>query len=138
MEYFDVIVCNDVLEHLENPFEVLKHLKHNLSEDGILISSIPNIRYFKVLKKVLFNRDWDYEEHGVMDFTHLRFFTQKSIRKMYENLGYKILKHEGINKSKSLRLWLMKLIPGFQNPDVGYLQFATVVQVADKHKQPKT
>ena len=51
-QYFDVIVCNDVLEHLENPFEVLKHLKHNLSEDGILISSIPNIRYFKVLKKV--------------------------------------------------------------------------------------
>jgi 2-polyprenyl-3-methyl-5-hydroxy-6-metoxy-1,4-benzoquinol methylase len=126
--YFDAVYFNDVLEHLENPYQVLENMKGKLSSEGIIISSIPNMRYFRVLKKLMFQADWKYESQGVMDYTHLRFFTRKSIKRMYEDIGYKIVLHEGINKTKSLQAILLRLIPGFHHSDTGYLHFITVVK----------
>lgn len=127
--YFDAIYFNDVLEHLADPYEVLSAIKEKLATGGVVISSIPNIRFYKALRKIVVNKDWQYEDHGVMDKTHLRFFTKKSIRRMYEELGYTIIKHEGINKSKSIKPFLFYTLTLFTQLDMQYVQFATVAKV---------
>ncbi len=124
--HFDVIYFNDVLEHLLDPYSVLEKMKSKLSPNGKVISSIPNIRYFRTFFKILFNGEWDYTDEGILDRTHVRFFTQKSIRKMYENAGYQVLSHEGINGSRSLKPMLFNIPLGFTAQDIKYRQFATV------------
>ncbi len=126
--YFDVIVCNDVLEHLIDPYTVLDKFRSKLTTAGIVVSSIPNIRFFRSLYDFVFNKNWDYTDNGIMDKTHYRFFTVNSIRKMYENTGYEVLLHEGINPSKSIRplIWNIFMLGTFS--DIKYLQFATVAR----------
>lgn len=128
-EFFDVIYFNDVLEHLADPYSVLEKMKVKLTSNGRIISSIPNIRNHNSLRMFLFGKDWKYEESGVMDHTHLRFFTRKSIRRMYEKLGFKIIKHQGINKTKSLKAYLLNTVLLFTASDIFYTQYATVVEI---------
>ncbi len=124
--YFDAVYLNDVLEHLSNPNEVLKQLKSKLKPTGVMISSIPNIRYHKALIEIVFKQDFKYQESGILDFTHLRFFTSKSIQRMYRELGFEIILHKGINKSKSVKPYLYNLLFLFTALDIFYPQFATV------------
>ena len=77
---FDVILFLDVLEHLVDPWNVLKKFFLLLKSDGIIIISIPNIRNLSILKKLFFKGRWDYEESGILDRTHLRFFTNSSFK----------------------------------------------------------
>jgi len=78
-EQFDLILLLDVLEHLVDPWEVLTRLVNsNLKNGGVVIASIPNIRYYHALGPLLFKGQWEYEDSGVLDRTHLRFFTKKS------------------------------------------------------------
>ncbi len=126
--FFDAIYCNDVLEHLVDPYSVLGILKDKLTDRGVVISSIPNIRYHDAFKKVILQKNWDYEEHGIFDKTHLRFFTKKSIKKMYTDQGYTIVSHEGINKTRSLKPYLYNIPFFFTAMDMYYLQYATVAK----------
>jgi 2-polyprenyl-3-methyl-5-hydroxy-6-metoxy-1,4-benzoquinol methylase len=130
--YFDVIYFNDVLEHLADPYSVLNSLKSKLAPKGIIISSLPNVRFYRTFSKIVFLKDWKYDEFGIMDKTHLRFFTGKSIRRMYEELGYEILIHEGINVTKSIKPILFNILVLFTQMDIRIHQYATVVNV----KQP--
>lgn len=125
-KYFDVIYFNDLLEHLSDPYSVLENFKSKLSPNGIIISSIPNVRFYRSFAKVVFGKDWKYDEYGIMDKTHLRFFTGKSIKRMYEDLGYKVLTHEGINKTKSLKPILFNIAVLFTQMDIRIHQYATV------------
>ncbi len=127
-DYFDVIYCNDVLEHLVDPYVVLKALKTKLTDRGVVISSIPNIRYHDAFKKIMLQKDWPYESHGIFDQTHLRFFTKKSIFRMYATLGYKVLSHEGINRTRSIKPYLYNIPFLFTAMDMFYLQYATVAR----------
>lgn len=124
--YFDVIYFNDVLEHMVDPYTVLKEIRSKLSENGVVISSIPNVRYHNTFLKVLVNKDWKYKDFGVMDFTHLRFFTEKSIIRMYKEAGYSIQVSEGINRSRSIKPYLYNIPFLFTQLDIRYPQFATV------------
>lgn len=126
--YFDVIYFNDVLEHLIDPYMVLNKMKEKLTDKGRIISSIPNIRYHSALKMLILKKEWMYQESGVMDHTHIRFFTKKSIKRMYENLGFKIISHKGINKTKSLKPYLYNLLLCFTASDIFFVQYATVVE----------
>jgi len=90
--YFDCIIYADVLEHLIDPWKVIKEQRKYLSEGGCIVASIPNIRYYKVLRKLVFKGDWDYQDAGILDRTHLRFFTFKTIKTMFEQGGYKIVR----------------------------------------------
>ena len=127
--YFDAIYFNDVLEHLADPYSVLEDLKCKLAPNGVIISSIPNVRFFRTFSKVVFLKDWKYDDFGIMDKTHLRFFTNKSIKRMYEELGFEILIHEGINKSRSLKPKLFNFLTLFSQMDIRILQYATVARV---------
>ena len=90
---FDVITFGDVLEHLYNPANVLQQVKPFLKDDGLLIVSIPNIANWKARLKLLFGK-FDYEAQGIMDKTHLRFFTRKTARNLLEETGFKIVKSD--------------------------------------------
>lgn len=126
--YFDAIFFNDVIEHLVDPYTVLSACKEKLSPRGVIISSIPNIRFHRNLADLVFGKNWDYADDGIMDKTHLRFFTINSIRKMYENLGFEVVSHQGINKSKSLRPILFNIPFLFTAMDIRFPQYATVVR----------
>ncbi|WP_313560620.1 methyltransferase domain-containing protein [Diaphorobacter nitroreducens] len=88
---FDVIVFGDVLEHLVDPVSVLKQSSHFLNENGIVVASIPNIAHFAIRAMLLEGR-WDYSDLGILDRTHLRFFTRATIIELFSDAGYKISK----------------------------------------------
>jgi SAM-dependent methyltransferase len=74
----DLILCLDVLEHLVDPWATLKRLQALLRPGGQLIVSLPNIRHYSVLLPLLFKGRWRYETAGIMDRTHLRFFSRET------------------------------------------------------------
>lgn len=90
--YFDCAIYGDVLEHLVDPWKLLQ--EHNLliKPGGAIICSIPNIRYFKVTRRLVARGKWEYEDDGVLDRTHLRFFTRASIEEMLAHAGFVITK----------------------------------------------
>lgn len=88
-EYFDYIILADVLEHLENPWRALENIKAYLKPGGQVLASIPNILHFSVLRNLL-QGYWSYEDAGILDKTHLRFFTLHEIEKLFQDTGYKI------------------------------------------------
>ena len=77
-EKFDCIIMGDVIEHLKEPLEALKRISYTLRKDGCILFSIPNVTHIYVIWNMLQGR-WEYEDSGLLDRTHLRFFTQKSI-----------------------------------------------------------
>jgi SAM-dependent methyltransferase len=95
---FDCVVFNDVLEHMVRPDEALFETRHLLSgADAVVVCSIPNVRFLPILLALVFKADWRYTKTGVLDFTHLRFFTFKSARRLLEQSGYEIVSCEGVN-----------------------------------------
>jgi len=89
-EYFDCILYGDVLEHLVNPWKLLKEQSIFLKKGGAVICSIPNVRQYRTLLKLAFRGKWEYVEDGILDRSHLRFFTLSSIRSMIEEAGLEI------------------------------------------------
>jgi 2-polyprenyl-3-methyl-5-hydroxy-6-metoxy-1,4-benzoquinol methylase len=87
---FDYVVCGDVLEHLRDPWRVLLRLHQLLKPRGFLVASIPNVRNRVVLQDLIFKGEWRYREDGILDSTHLRFFTKKSMRRLFEETGYRV------------------------------------------------
>jgi len=96
---FDCIVCADVLEHLRDPWATLRKLRALLSENGVLIASIPNIAHFSVVLRIIRDR-FAYEDDGILDRTHLRFFTKHTVGRMFADCGYRIA-HLGALRSNS-------------------------------------
>jgi 2-polyprenyl-3-methyl-5-hydroxy-6-metoxy-1,4-benzoquinol methylase len=94
---FDCITFNDVLEHLIEPSSALKQCAPLLNKGASIVASIPNVMFFPVMYNLIKNEDWKYEDSGVLDSTHLKFFTKKSIIRLFEECGYEITTIEGIN-----------------------------------------
>lgn len=94
---FDCLVCNDVLEHLIDPWSTLNTLVKYLQPGGYVVASLPNVRFSEVVKDLVFRKRWDYQNEGVLDRTHLRFFTESSMRSLFESSGLEILRLKGIN-----------------------------------------
>ncbi len=89
-EVFDCTIFNDVLEHLVDPYAAVRDCRDYLAMDGHVVASIPNMRYVQVLKRLLFNADWTYTDVGVLDRTHLRWFTHKTMRSLFEENGFTV------------------------------------------------
>lgn len=128
--YFDCIVFNDVLEHFTDPDAVLYQCKNLLVPNGYIVSSIPNVRYIGNLVELIINKDWEYKSGGILDNTHYRFFTQKSILKMYRKSGYTVLINTGINPTRSFKTRLLAILTLGHMSDCKYLEFATVVRLS--------
>lgn len=134
---FDCIVFNDVLEHMVAPEKALQYAKKLLSPGGTVVASIPNIRHVAVLWQLGFHGRWEYTDWGLLDRTHLRFFTKSNIVDMFKNEGYVIERVSGINffvgnPPLNRTVWrLYRLLNaccfGKLN-DMGFQQFAVVAK----------
>jgi len=89
---FDVIICGDILEHLIDPWATIRDLVGILKKKGIMIVSLPNIRFIKVLLPLLLFGRFNYAKQGVLDKAHLRFFTKSSAIEMLKGAGLRVLK----------------------------------------------
>lgn len=87
---FDCIVYGDILEHLIDPWALLRAHRRLVHEDGKIIVSMPNIGYWGVIRDLL-RGHWEYTTFGTMDATHLRFGTLKTITGMCEQGGFRVI-----------------------------------------------
>lgn len=127
--FFDCVVFNDVLEHFANPFDTLSKLFDIMPVGSSIIASIPNVRYAGNLYELLIKRDWEYKhEGGILDFTHLRFFTKKSTVRMFNQSGYEIIQIVGINPISIKKFLPINIITLGMFSDSRYLQFAVVAK----------
>jgi 2-polyprenyl-3-methyl-5-hydroxy-6-metoxy-1,4-benzoquinol methylase len=101
--YFDLVICNDVIEHLEDHDLFIRNIREKMIPGGSIVGSIPNIRYYKALFSLLIMKDWRYTKKGVLDSTHLRFFTKKSIYRSFQNCGFSREKLQGISSAVYLK-----------------------------------
>ncbi|MBO8180931.1 MAG: class I SAM-dependent methyltransferase [Archaeoglobus sp.] len=88
-EYFDVIICSDVVEHLFNPKETLIKLRSYLKPNGKLLMVVPNVAWYRV-RLMLLTGKWEYKEHGIMDYGHIRWFTKESGVRLLKESGYDV------------------------------------------------
>ncbi len=93
---YEVIVCGDVLEHLVDPWSVLRWLASHLEDGGHVVASIPNIRYYKVLRDLVFRGRFTYRDSGILDATHLRFFTLREMRTLFTRAGLDVLEARAV------------------------------------------
>jgi 2-polyprenyl-3-methyl-5-hydroxy-6-metoxy-1,4-benzoquinol methylase len=112
---FDVITCADVLEHVRDPWKTLERLGQHLSDDGSVIVSVPNVRHWSVLLPLLLKGRWDYRDAGIMDRTHLRFFTKSTAVELLRNAG---LSPSSVNpllgpRWRTLSRWTLGLLEEF-------------------------
>ncbi|EKE07232.1 MAG: methyltransferase type 11 [uncultured bacterium] len=126
--YFDVIIFNDILEHLIDPYQILNKIKTKLTPEAIIVSSLPNVRYLLNLVNLIFKKQWKYEDSGILDKTHLRFFTEKSIIDMFDSLNYELVKIEGINSIESWKFKVFNFLTFGFFSDTKHLQFACVAK----------
>jgi SAM-dependent methyltransferase len=87
---FDLIIAGHVLEHLADPWSVLRKLLPLLKLDGQLVGALPNVRHHTVVLPLLLSGRWRYEPSGVMDWTHLRFFSRQSVFELLEAGGFEV------------------------------------------------
>lgn len=101
---FDLLICGDVIEHLINPWKTLSTLRNLMSPSGYLLASIPNVRHYSVIKDLVFKGRFHYVSSGLLDRTHLRFFTKSEIVELFENSGYRTVSwsHSEMQKRDSL------------------------------------
>ena len=86
---FDVIILADVLEHLAEPSQLLEELAHVLTPGGKILASIPNVAHWTVRLRLLVGK-FDYQGVGIMDATHLRWFTAYSTRMLFTRCGFRV------------------------------------------------
>jgi len=131
--YFDIVICNDVIEHMNDHDKFLTDIKSKCSEYSFIIGSVPNVRFITVLINYLFLKQWQYKSMGVLDYTHLRFFTIKSIYFTLTKNKYKDIKIIPINcifnkpiKIINFILLVLSLIFG---SDTKFMQLSFIAKV---------
>lgn len=131
-ESFDLIILADILEHLVDPWEALKYISTFLKKGGKIITSLPNIRDYKSLIKIVLFGDFRYRGDGVLDKTHLRFFCKKN---MIDLLSVEDLKIESyrpafkIRKDRKRRKLIDLITLGF------FEQFLTIQYIFEVEKK---
>lgn len=88
---FDYIIFGDVLEHLHNPSKIINNCRKILKKHGKIISSIPNLMHYSAMY-LLINGDFPYSDTGILDRTHIHFFTYNEIIKLYNENNFKVIK----------------------------------------------
>lgn len=125
--YFDCIVFNDVLEHLVDPWAILVGIKAFMQPDCRVVASIPNVRYYDNIKQLIKYKQWKYNDEGILDKTHLRFFTNESIKDLFDMCGYKIISMKGIGETQfPWKFRMINQLLGNTFDDMKYRQFACV------------
>lgn len=105
---FDAIVASEVLEHLLDPWQVVRDLAGLLRPGGLFVASSPNIANRQVIRELVMGR-FEYREEGVMDQTHLRWFTPASFARLFTDAGLQVLSCEPLTVPGSKARWINRL-----------------------------
>jgi 2-polyprenyl-3-methyl-5-hydroxy-6-metoxy-1,4-benzoquinol methylase len=128
--YFDCIVFNDVLEHIVNPSSILQISKRFLNKrNSFIVASIPNFRYWDNVVEILIHKSLEYKDSGILDKTHVRFFTKRSIATLFQELDYEILTLKGITATPSKKFAIANILLLNTIEDMQYLQFGVVAKL---------
>jgi 2-polyprenyl-3-methyl-5-hydroxy-6-metoxy-1,4-benzoquinol methylase len=137
LTFFDCISFNDVLEHMIDPWGALEHARQILAPGGVVVASIPNVRNFvQVVRPLALNGRWRYADTGILDRTHLRFFTRESIVAMFEDAGFAIENIEPIHPHKRGRWAAMNRWLRGRLDDLLAEQFAVVGRPHPQSRPP--
>lgn len=127
--HFDLLVCNDVLEHLPNPEATLRALHTKLKPGAQLFLSVPNVRFLPVLLELFLKKDFRYRDEGVLDRTHLRFFTEKSLQRFIQDSGFELQLLKGINSRANLAFCLGNVLTLGAFSDTQFPQFVALARL---------
>lgn len=122
-EPYDLIVVADVLEHVRDPWTLLPGILDALRPGGLVVASIPNIRDTSVLVPLLLRGRFDYQDYGVLDRTHLRFFTRASAVGLLSGAGLVV---ESVDRAQAWWRQGWKAWVGSRLGDFGTQQFLLV------------
>lgn len=100
----DTIILADVLEHMFNPWHALQRLRTLLTDDGVVLASIPNVRNLGLIHNLV-NGSWTYQGGGLLDITHIRFFTLAEVHKMFAQTGFAVTEVEHNVDPALSQLW---------------------------------
>ena len=100
-----------------------------MKNGGYIVSSIPNVRYIWNLIELIHLKDWHYKDEGLLDITHLRFFTKKSIIRMFNDAGYEIIRVDGVNPTKHYKVKILGWITFGYLSDTKFSQIATTARL---------
>jgi 2-polyprenyl-3-methyl-5-hydroxy-6-metoxy-1,4-benzoquinol methylase len=92
---FDALIISEVLEHLTDPWATLARLAPLLRDGAVVLASSPNISHYGVIRSLI-RGEWTLTDVGVMDRTHLRWFTPESYRQMFEGAGFKVVSTQAV------------------------------------------
>ena len=105
---FDCIVFNDVLEHMIDPWSAVGAAKLMLADGGTAVASLPNVRSLRLIMRLVFSNEWTYADTGVLDRTHLRFFTSATMRQLFQSAGFRVTVLEPLNLPTKGRRGLLR------------------------------
>ena len=124
---FDAVFMLDVLEHMVEPDVALRDVRSLLTPTGVLVASIPNVRHYDVWWPLVRHGRWTYTDTGLMDRTHLRWFTRSSIEDLFHATGWDVRSLEGITRTEPVG-WKARSLARHGTPteDMFVLQFAVI------------
>ena len=137
-DFFDLVICHDSIEHLPDHDHFFSTLPQLCRSGARLVLTIPNMRHLLLLVNLLVHRDWPYSEVGLMDRTHLRWFTEKSLRKDLAKYGYEIEAFERMQPTfftnNPIKIALANVAALALGQDCRYVYFAARLLVPSSRK----
>jgi len=121
----DTVLVLDILEHLYDPWRALVRIRSWLNPGTRVIASVPNIRNLQSLDHLAGGR-WEYGPNGVLDITHVRFFTRETLRQMFEETGYTVVQMQPLTQPAALDRLVIARGPGrivTQNVSISFKGF---------------
>ena len=112
----DYINFGDVLEHLYNPLLILKKFRETLKDDGFITVSLPNIRHFTLIIRLILGR-WEYRPIGLLDETHIRFFTAREMINMFRKAGFEVVNARATLFEGAMKQVFKMVFKGFPNDE---------------------
>jgi len=131
--YFDLLIMQYVLEHVVNPWATLRQWLPLISPGGYLIAGVPNIANYRFLKRLILKDEFAYEPAGIVEWTHLRYFTRTSFNELLTGAGLTICESKGLVKEELMSpkfRYFVRLFPALNR----FTYYAYVV-LARKEKE---
>ncbi|MDP2187406.1 MAG: class I SAM-dependent methyltransferase [Sphingobacteriaceae bacterium] len=129
LAYFDAVFFNDVLEHMVDPWQTLRDIQPHLAAGARIYASIPNFLFAENVLLLFKTKDWIYTDAGILDRTHMRFFTKKSMLKMFEDCGLEVQTCQPLNAIDSFKWRMMNALTFGYTRDFLPMQYGLVAQV---------